>query len=97
MLVRRWSCRWAGRRTPAEDVEEMVRRGQVQMVALSASAASPDAKKLGLQYRGLAEAARPRGAVIALGGAGAWPEDPAYGHRLHSFRELSSLLSRLSS
>ncbi len=91
-----WSCRWAGRRTPGDDVEEVVRRGQVQMVVLSASAASTDARKLGRQYRGLVEVARPRGVVLVLGGAGAWPEDPAYGHRLRSFRELSSLLSRLS-
>jgi len=91
-----WSCRWAGRRTPGEDVEEAVRRGQVQMVALSASAASTDARKLGRQYRSLVEAARPRGVVLVLGGDGAWPEDPPYGQRLRSFRELSSLLSRLS-
>jgi excisionase family DNA binding protein len=91
-----WSCRWAGRRTPGDEVEEVVRRGQVQMVALSASAASKDARKLGRQYRGLVEAARPRGVVLVLGGGGAWPEDLSYGHRLRSFRELSSLLSRLS-
>jgi excisionase family DNA binding protein len=91
-----WSCRWAGRRTPADDVEEVVRRGQVQMVALSASGASTDAKKLGRQHRALVEAARPRGVVLVLGGAGAWPEEPDYGHRLRSFRELSGLLSRLS-
>jgi excisionase family DNA binding protein len=91
-----WSCRWAGRRTPGGEVEEVVRRGQVQMVALSASAASTDGKKLSRQYRGLVEAARPRGVVLVFGGRGAWPEDPSYGHRLRSFRELSSLLSRLS-
>ena len=91
-----WSCRWAGRRTPSDEVEEVVRRGQVQMVALSASAGSTDPSKLSRQYRGLVEAARPRGVVLVLGGGGAWPEDPAYGHRLRSFRELSSLLSRLS-
>lgn len=92
-----WSCRWAGRRTPASDAEAVVSRGQFQMVALSGSAASTDARKLSRQYRGLVEAARPRGVVIVLGGRGAWPEDPSYGHRLLSFRELSSLLSRLSS
>jgi excisionase family DNA binding protein len=92
-----WACRWAGRRTPGDEVEEVVRRGQVQMVALSASTASKDRKKLSRQYRGLVEAARPQGVVLVLGGSGAWPEDPSYGHRLRSFRELSSLLSRLSS
>jgi len=92
-----WSCRWAGRRTPADDVEAVVSRGQIQMVALSASAASTDARKLGRQYRELVEAARPRSVMIVLGGSGAWPEDPSYGHRLRSFRELSRLLSRLSS
>jgi excisionase family DNA binding protein len=91
-----WSCRWAGRRTPAGDVEDAVRSGQVQMLAVSASAACTDGKKLGRQYRGLAEAAQSRGVVLVLGGSGAWPEDPPYGHRLRSFRELSSLLARLS-
>jgi excisionase family DNA binding protein len=92
-----WACRWAGRRTPMEEVEEVVRQGKVDLVAVSASPVSADRRKLRRQYRGLVEAARVRGVVLVLGGEGAWPEDLSYGHRLHGFRELSSLLARLSS
>jgi excisionase family DNA binding protein len=67
-----WRARWVGRFTP---VAELVRAvSDVDLVAVSASQSSNDARALGEQGRALVQACRRRQARVLLGGRGAWPE-----------------------
>jgi excisionase family DNA binding protein len=69
-----WSTLWAGRRTPAMDIADAVARGEVEMVALSASIAAPDCDALRHQLAVIGEACRRHRVPLVLGGSGAWPE-----------------------
>ncbi len=64
------------------------------MVAVSASAWSGNAEILLRHCRTIASACRNCGATLVLGGEGAWPEKPSRGHRVRSFAEFATLLSR---
>jgi hypothetical protein len=83
-----WACVWAGRRTPTQELITLAKNGEVSLLALSASLASSDPRPLAREARRLGDACRASGADLLLGGAGAWPEQPAYGTRI---RDLSSL------
>lgn len=88
-----WTAVWLGRRTPVDEVIRSVREGCVQMVALSASAASADEKALALAAREVGLSCREAGVRLVLGGAGAWPKQPAYGVRLTSFEQLHAFVT----
>jgi methanogenic corrinoid protein MtbC1 len=79
-----WAVLWSGRATPTEEIAAAVRAGGVRMVALSASAASTDAVALARQAAAVGEACTAAGAILAVGGAGAWPERPAHGQRFRA-------------
>lgn len=80
-----WRCTWSGRRTPADTLAETVARGEIKLLALSASIASSDADKLAAEAKRVGEACRQANVLLALGGRGAWPEHPLYGVRVHGF------------
>jgi len=83
-----WGCVWSGRRTPTQELITLAESGAVSLLALSASSASSDPKPLAREARLLGAACRASGVELLLGGAGAWPEHPAYGTRV---RDLPSL------
>jgi excisionase family DNA binding protein len=87
-----WRTRWAGRRAPTGDLVGWIEEGQVQLLALSASVASSDARVLEAQYRALALAAQAAGVELVLGGSGAWPEVLHHGRRMDDFGELHTYL-----
>lgn len=91
-----WSTLWAGRRTPMADLKRSLDEGKLQMVAVSASQASSDGDLLLAQYRALAAACEENEVELVVGGMGAWPEEPPYGHRLHDFETFHQLLLRLT-
>jgi excisionase family DNA binding protein len=75
-----WGTLWPGRRTPVEEIAALVRDGEAQMVALSASSASADPALLRRDLEVLGPACAVAGASLALGGSGAWPDPPPAGH-----------------
>lgn len=86
-----WACVWSGRNTPLAELDALARSGQVEMLALSASRASTNAKRLRAEAAQIGEACRQVGVILVFGGSGAWPEEPAYGTRLRDLRSLSRL------
>jgi excisionase family DNA binding protein len=80
-----WATLWAGQDTPATELAEVARAGGAEMIAVSASAATTDAKGLAHQAAVLAEACSSAGVSLGFGGNGPWPEDPPYGQRFRSF------------
>jgi len=79
-----WATLWAGRYTPTAELAAVVRRGGVQLLALSASEASEDAVGLRREAEALGRACRVAGVALVLGGGGAWPERPRHGLRLRA-------------
>jgi excisionase family DNA binding protein len=67
-----WETLWAGRRTPASALASMA--GAVDLVAVSASCASDDARNLALEIAPVVDACRRRGVPLLLGGHGNWPQ-----------------------
>lgn len=88
-----WVPLWLGRRTPRGEVVRVVRDGGAEMVALSASEASDDAALLSAVAGEVGSACRERGAVLVLGGTGAWPARPRVGRRVSTFGEFHDLLA----
>jgi MerR family transcriptional regulator, light-induced transcriptional regulator len=86
-----WSTRWAGRQTPLEEIERLLRQGEVGMLALSASEASADAVGLRRQAEALGRRCRALGVTLVLGGHGAWPERPRHGALVRSLGRLHEL------
>ena len=82
---------WAGRKTPTSELIRSLQLGQVEYVALSASAFSDEAV-LTRQALQLSAACQQEGGTLILGGAGHWPEPLPHTHRVKSFRELFGLL-----
>jgi excisionase family DNA binding protein len=80
-----WTPLWLGRRTPVAEIVRLVRRDQVTMVALSASALLRDEQALRALEDELGSACKERGVMLLLGGRGAWPAQPSYGVRVTSF------------
>ena len=73
-----------------------MKKGEVDLVALSASSYSADATALAADVARVARACRAAGASLVLGGSGAWPEAPAGALRLRRFEELAALAGKLS-
>lgn len=86
-----WATRWAGPHTPTAELERALRAGSVDLLAVSASAASADALGLRRQAEALARACKIAGAALVLGGDGAWPERPRHGSRLRGLESLHRL------
>lgn len=80
-----WAPLWLGRRTPVAEVVRLVERGEVKMVALSASPLLGDDQALRAIADEVGAVCEERGVGLLLGGAGAWPTQPSYGVRLTSF------------
>jgi excisionase family DNA binding protein len=83
-----WATLWAGRRTPTAELTSMVKRGEVQLLAVSASEASADAVGLRREAEELGRACRVAGVRLVLGGNGAWPDRPRHGLRLRALEPL---------
>jgi excisionase family DNA binding protein len=86
-----WNVRWAGRHTPTQELVELVRQGNADLVALAASRVARDERALERQIRMLAPVCRERGVRLVLGGSGAWPDPPEFGTRVHDFETLNRL------
>lgn len=83
-----WDTEWAGRRTPIEELARFARERRISLVAVSASEASFDQLALRALATQLGVICRATGALLLLGGEGAWPDPPPYGHRLRSLASL---------
>jgi excisionase family DNA binding protein len=83
-----WSCVWSGRNTPLEDLAALARSGRLEMLALSASSASTNEKRLRAEALKIGEACREANVLLVFGGNGGWPEEPPYGTRLRDLRAL---------
>ena len=92
-----WRSEWIGSRTRSADICERVKAGQVQMVALSASAATSDRRVLRAQVRIVGSACQRAGIPLVLGGTGRWPDPPAFGSRVRSWHEFLGMLRSASS
>lgn len=79
-----WRAEWAGTRTPTADLVARVADGGLEMVALSAAANAPDAASLAEIAVAVGDACHQHGVHFFMGGAGAWPENPAYGWHVKS-------------
>jgi excisionase family DNA binding protein len=86
-----WATVWSGRKTPTKALADLARKGDVDMLALSASAASANATDLAREAQELGEACREAGVILILGGSGAWPDTPSYGNRIRDLETLSRL------
>jgi excisionase family DNA binding protein len=82
-----WRSEWVGARKPAGTVAERVERGDLAMVALSASQSMTDGAGLSRATDEVATACRAAGVVLVLGGGGAWPEAHPYARRFYDLRD----------
>ena len=87
-----WRTTMVGRQTPLHAITPYLRAEEVDSVAISASSHYTDARALAAYYNGVVDAATRSGISVVLGGSGAWPDPPPYGHRIHRFSELGALL-----
>lgn len=88
-----WSARWLGRQTPPAEILRIVRNGEVEMLALSASIAQRDPERLSAVARELGSACEDHGVAFVAGGSGAWPDSLEHGARLRSFAALHDYLA----
>ena len=80
-----WTPLWLGARTPTEETIRMAENSGARMVAMSASAASSDANRLGRIAAQVGAGCHAHDIDLVLGGEAAWPEMPSHGLRLRSF------------
>lgn len=85
--------RWVGRNTPLDDLLRFIADGHAELVAVSASRASSDKRRLERWARKLGEACALHRVELLLGGDGAWPSPPPTGTRLRTFEELHAYLA----
>jgi len=90
-----WQPLWLGRFSPIEVLIEIVKRPEVNMLALSASAFSCTPASLGALLREIGPIALAADTEIILGGSGAWPKDVYATHRVKSYTEFGKLLRQL--
>lgn len=88
-----WRTEWLGRPSRAIDVAERI-GGQVDLVALSASAYMRDRRALRAQLRIVGSACRRAGIPLVLGGRGRWPDPPAFGTRLEGWTDFHQFIRR---
>ena len=87
-----WTSVWLGGPTPTAVLVETIGTTSPAMVGVSASAWSSDPEPLAGYCKTITGACRRCGAKLFLGGAGNWPEKPAYGARVTSFAEFIPLI-----
>jgi excisionase family DNA binding protein len=87
-----WGARWLGRQTPKSEILRIVRNGEVEMIAVSASAAQRDTARLAELAFELGSACRESGVGFVVGGSGAWPDPLEDAERLRSFTALHDYL-----
>lgn len=90
-----WQTVWVGAHAPASELARAVDRFKVSVVALSASSWCNRTDPLETEVRTLGEICRARNVPLVLGGHGAWPDKPAYGHVVRDFGELNAVLERI--
>jgi excisionase family DNA binding protein len=90
-----WRCAWAGRNTPFAEVRRAVESGRIQLIGLSASAASTNEAHLAEQAARYGALSQKWGIDLLIGGGGRWPEHLAYGNRITTFQALRDALSRI--
>ena len=86
-----WRAEWLGTPTRPVDVTERVKAG-ADMVALSASSVMSDRRALRAQVRSVGHACQRAGIPLILGGAGRWPDPPAFGVRLERWSDFQARL-----
>ena len=79
-----WRTEWAGSPTRATDIADRLARGGIDLVAISAAASATDRAALLREANEVGVACRAAGVALALGGRGAWPDQPPYGVRFHA-------------
>lgn len=82
-----WRSEWAGARTPVGTVVARVDRGDLAMVALSASATIRDEAVLLRIANEAAAACQAAGTALVLGGGGGWPAAHPYARRFNDLRD----------
>lgn len=87
-----WRSIWLGPSTPSAALPEMLGRPQVRALALSASAASSSRPELAELVEQVGAWCADAGLELLLGGAGDWPDPPAFGSRLRSCSALNTWL-----
>lgn len=90
-----WNTSWSGRRTPYAAIRRFVSSGACELLAVSASSHSSDRELLAEQASRLGALCQQHQVHLLLGGEGPWPEELAYGHRIHSFEEQREVVRRL--
>jgi excisionase family DNA binding protein len=93
---RGWRTVWIGRSAPADEIADAVAQLDVRLVALSASSFSSQARALLRQAERMGAACADVGVQLVLGGSGAWPERPSYGHRVRALGAFSELVAAAS-
>jgi excisionase family DNA binding protein len=82
-----WRSEWVGARTPAATIADRLSRGDIAMVAMSASSAVSDEASLRAIAEETSRACQASGVLLVMGGSGSWPDDPGHGIRLHDLGE----------
>lgn len=91
-----WRTQWAGQHTRTLDIVDRVKSGRLAMVAVSAASVSSDATALAAACATIGEACQAENVTLVVGGAGAWPETPAYGTRFHTLDRFFDFASALA-
>jgi hypothetical protein len=86
-----WRSIWIGEGPPAEELEALVGKLKPDLLAVSASPASPPATISRYQSE-LMRSASPAQTRLVLAGSGAWRDSPP-ARRVVSFKELQTLLA----
>jgi excisionase family DNA binding protein len=87
-----WRSRWVGRDMPLAELADLLGTGKIHAVAASASEYSTNEKMLLKQARSLEAMSEASLVPLALGGDGAWPEEPKYGKRIGDFEAFRKFL-----
>lgn len=87
-----WRSRWVGRDMPLAELSNIMASGTIQAVAASASEYSTNKKMLLKQAQSLEAMSEETMVPLALGGDGAWPEEPNYAKRIGDFEAFRNFL-----
>ena len=91
-----WATVWLGAPTATSMVLESIAILKPEVVAVSASAWSTDSDALRHHAQVIAQECKRYGAVLTLGGEGAWPDSSKKSHRLKSCEAFSAMLRSLT-